>query len=151
MKEKKSTKKVFIDGPITPDFISNSIAKHQSKTSIGAHQIFLGQVREDQIENKNVKAIQYSAYEEMAEKEFSRIREEAFEKFDLVCMHIYHSLNLVKVGEICLFVFVSSSHREAAYEGLHFIVEQIKSKVPVFGKEIFEDETYKWKENLIND
>ncbi len=151
MQLKKTVKKVFVDGAISPEFISGSIAKHQSKTTIGAHQIFLGQVREDQIEGKNVKAIKYSAYEQMAENEFSRIREEAFEKFDLVCLHIYHSLNVVNAGEICLFVFVSSSHREASNKGLQFIVEEIKSKVPVFGKEIFEDDTYKWKENLNND
>ena len=53
-------KNVFIDGPITPEFISDSIAKHQTKTSIGAHNIFLGQVRDDKIEDKSVQAIEYS-------------------------------------------------------------------------------------------
>ena len=147
MKVKKSPKKVFIDGPISPDFISNSIAKHQSKTSIGAHQIFLGQVREDQIENKNVKAIDYTAYEEMAELEFSKIREKAFEKFELNCLHIYHSLRIVKTGEICLFVFTSSEHRAMAFDSCRFITEEIKANIPVFGKELFQDDSHQWKVN----
>ena len=50
-------KKVFIDGEITPDFIASAIAKHQSKTDIGAHNIFLGQVRADVIEGQTVSAI----------------------------------------------------------------------------------------------
>ena len=110
--EIKATKKSsFILGPIPADFIGNSIAKHQSKTSIGAHTIFLGQVRADEIDGKKVTAIDYTAYEEMAEKSFHGIREAAFDKFELSCLHIYHSLGLVKSGEICLFVFVSAPRR----------------------------------------
>lgn len=144
----KPPKKVFINGPISPEKIANSIAAHQVKTDIGAHDIFLGQVRADILEEKTVTGIHYTAYEEMAEKVFHNIREAAFEKFDLTCMHIYHSLGLVKTGEICLFVFVSSKHRKMAFDACRFIVEEIKANVPVFGKEVFEDESYKWKENI---
>ncbi len=47
-------KNVFKDGAILPEFISTSIAKHQDKTDIGAHAIFLGQVRADIIDGKTV-------------------------------------------------------------------------------------------------
>lgn len=146
MKDKKP-KSVFKEGPITSDFIGNSIYKHQTKTSIGAHNIFLGQVRADVIDDKTVAAIEYTAYEDMANKKFHDIREAAFEKFELTCMHIYHSLGTVKAGEICLFVFVSSPRRKVVFEALEYIVEAIKADVPVFGKEIFEDETHQWKVN----
>lgn len=145
--EKGKTKKVFLDGPISPQFIADSIQKHSTKTDIGAHNIFMGQVRNDVIDGKEVTAIDYSAYNEMAEKELHKIREAAFEQFDLTCMHIYHSLGIVKTGEICLFVFVSSKHRDESYKASRYIVEEIKANVPIFGKEIFEDETYVWKEN----
>ena len=92
-------------------------------------------------------AIEYSAYEEMAEQSFYEIREVAFAKYELTCMHIYHSLGIVKAGEICLFVFVSAPRRKVVFEAIEFLVEEIKQKVPVFGKEIFEDETYTWKKN----
>ena len=143
----KPKKTSFIEGPISPNFIGESIAKHQSKTTIGAHNIFLGQVRADEIEGKKVVAIDFSAYEEMAEQSFYEIRESAFAKFDLSCLHIYHSLGLVKIGEICLFVFVSAPRRKVVYEALEFLVEAIKEKAPIFGKEIFEDDSYTWKKN----
>ena len=146
MKEKK-IHKVFVNGPVSPAFIAESIAKHATKTSIGAHDIFLGQVRSDVIESKTVQAIDYSSYEEMAELKFQEIRETAFAKFDLTCMHIYHSLGKVKAGEICLFVFVSAKHRASAFEACRWIVEEIKAKVPVWGKEVFEDESYVWKKS----
>jgi molybdopterin synthase catalytic subunit len=146
MKEKKKHN-VFVYGPITPEFIANSIAKHSTKTDIGAHDIFLGQVRNDIIEDKTVVAINYEAYQEMADELFHEIREAAFVKYNLVCMHIYHSLGVVKAGEICLFVFVSSKHRKEAFEACQDIVEQIKAMTPIWGKEIFEDDSYVWKEN----
>ena len=138
----------FVDGPIKADFIAQSILKHQSKTNIGTHQIFLGQVRADNINEKKVKAIHYSAYEEVAIKELAVIREEAFKKFDLVCLHIYHSLSEVRAGDICMFVFVSSQHREESSKAIHYLVEEIKKRIPVFGKEIFEDNTHQWKTNI---
>ena len=138
---------VFIHGAISPEFIAKSIAKHQSKTDIGAHDIFLGQVRSDVIDGKEVKAIEYSAYEEMANRQFFEIKEEAFQKFNLSCLHIYHSIGPVNAGGICLFVFASSAHRKTVFEALQFVVEQIKQKVPVFGKELFEGDSYQWKVN----
>lgn len=143
----KKVKKVFVQGAISPDKIAGSISSHQSKTEIGAHSIFLGQVRADIVEGKTVMAIDYSAYEEMAEKEIHTIRESAFSKFDLTCAHIYHSLGIVPTGQICLFIFTSSPHRKGAIDANQYILDAVKTRVPVFGKELFEDDTYQWKQN----
>ena len=146
MTERKP-KNVFIEGAITSEFIGESIAKHQSKTTIGAHNIFLGQVRADEVDGNPIKAIEYTAHLEMANAKFHEIREATFEKFNLTCMHIYHSLEEVKAGEICLFVFVSSPKRKEVFKALEYVVEEIKAKVPVFGKELFEDNSHQWKVN----
>ena len=146
MSERK-IKNVFLEGAISPSFIGDSIAKHSTKKDIGAHSLFLGQVRNDMIDNKPVKAIDYSAYREMAEERFHEIREDAFSKYSLTCMHIYHSLGRVMTGEISLFVFTSSKHRKDAIEACYYIVNRIKEEVPVWGKEIFEDESFTWKQN----
>ena len=143
----KKIKKVFIEGAISPDKIAKSIAHHQVKRDIGAHSIFLGQVRADEIEGKIVRAIEYSAYDEMAEVQFHEIRERTFDKYNLTCMHIYHSKGVVNAGEICLFVFTSSVHRKEAVDACRYVVEEIKAKVPIFGKELFEDDSFVWKTN----
>ena len=146
MKTKKP-KNVFKEGAISSEFIATSIAKHQSKTNIGAHNIFLGQVRADEIDGKTVSAVEYTVYKEMANTKFHDIRETAFNRFNLTCMHIYHSLGKVNAGEICMFVFVSSTRRKKVFKAIEFIVEEIKANVPVFGKEIFEDQSHQWKVN----
>lgn len=146
MKEKK-VKKSFIEGAISPEKIASSIAHHQHKVDIGGHAIFLGQVRADEIEGKLVKLIEFTAYKELAEEKIAEIREDIFQKYPLICMHIYHSLGEIKAGEICLFVFTSSKHRKPAQEACDELVERIKAEVPIWGKEIFGDETSQWKEN----
>lgn len=140
-------KKIFLEGAIPSEFIADSIAKHQSKHSIGAHNIFLGQVRADEVGGKKVSAIEFTAYEEMALEKAHEIREAAFEKFDLTCLHIYHSLGNVAVGGVCIFVFVSAPRRKQVYQATEWLVNQVKTEVPIFGKEIFENEESQWKVN----
>ena len=146
-KEPKKIKNIFVSGAISSTLIAEQIQKHSTKTDIGAHQIFLGQIRADVIDNKQVTAIEYTAYEEMALEKMHEIREAIFAKYPLTCLHVYHSLGRVSAGSICLFVFASSAHRKAAVEGCAELVERIKAELPIWGKEIFEDENYQWKEN----
>ena len=143
MNEKKM-RTIFVEGPIAAQFIADSISKHSTKKSIGAHSIFMGQVRNDMIAGMEVLAIEYTAYTDMANERMAEIREQLFSKYALTCMHIYHSLGMVKSGELSLFVFTSSAHRNAAIDACEEIVDRIKKELPIWGKELF-DEGYVWK------
>lgn len=145
----KKPKNIFTLGPIAPKFVADSISKHSTQTSIGAHSIFLGQVRNDTVNDQQVIAIDYTTYEEMCLEKMHVIREEIFAKYPLTCMHIHHSLGSVKAGEISLFVFTSSAHRKAAIDSCEEVVERIKAELPIWGKEIFENSSYQWKENKL--
>jgi molybdopterin synthase catalytic subunit len=144
----RKPKNIFVHGPIAASFIGESIAKHSTNTAIGGHAIFLGQVRADIINEKKVAEIEYAVYEEMALEKMHEIREAIFTKYPLTCMHVYHSLGKIVAGEICLFVFTSSAHRKAAIDACNETVERIKAELPVWGKEIFEDDTHQWKSPL---
>lgn len=143
----KNYKNIFIQGAIPPDFIAKSIKQHNSKTNIGAHSIFLGQIREDEIDTSKVTAIEYTCYQEMANKHMHEIREDIFAKYPLSCMHVYHSLGKIKTGELCFFVFTSSAHRTQAMAACEEVVNRIKKELPIWGKELFEEENYQWKKN----
>lgn len=146
MAERK-IKHIFTQGAVTPGFIAESIGKHASQTAIGGHSIFLGQVRADVTEGRKVIAIEYTAYEEMAMERMHQIREDIFAKYPITCMHVHHSLGMVQTGEICLFVFTSSAHRAAAIEACSETVERLKVELPIWGREILEDESHQWKVN----
>ena len=142
-----SIKNIFVNGAIASSFIEESIRKHSSKTAIGGHSIFLGQVRADIIDGTPCAAIEYTAYEAMANEQMHAIREAILEKYALTCMHVYHSLGRVAAGEICLFIFTSAPHRKAAIAACEEAVESIKAGLPVWGREILEDDSYQWKTN----
>jgi molybdopterin synthase catalytic subunit len=144
----KKYKNIFVQGAVSTDQIGRSIQSHSEKKQIGAHSIFLGQVKDDEKKGGRVQMIRYSTYEEMALAKATEIREELFSKFDLTCMHIYHSLGEVKAGEICLFVFVSSPHRKNAIEACSELIERIKKELPIWGEEVINKELKTWKENF---
>jgi molybdopterin synthase catalytic subunit len=146
MKDKK-IRDIFIPRAISADFIAESINKHSTKNEIGAHSIFLGQIRADSVDNRSVAAIEYTAYEEMANQKMFLIREEVIEKYNLTCMHVYHSLGRVETGGISLFVFTSAPHRIEAIHACEETVERIKKELPVWGREILSDDSYHWKKN----
>ncbi len=141
-------KTIFRNGPISPAFVAEQLEAHEKKQQIGAHQLFFGQVRADPLPDGSlVKAIEYTAYEEMANQKLSVFREELFAKHKLSCLHVYHSLGLVPAGKLCLLIFVSSPHRTAAMHACTELVEYIKSELPIWGKELGE-ESHQWKINL---
>ncbi|HRD53210.1 MAG TPA: molybdenum cofactor biosynthesis protein MoaE [Flavobacteriales bacterium] len=150
-----SVKDIFVDGPIDPAFVGTSIAKHATRMDIGAHEIFLGQVRADAVAGADdhppaatVAAIEYTAYRDMALERMTAIREEAFAKWpSMTCLHVHHSLGTIKAGELCFMVFTSAPHRMAAREAVAWVVDRIKAELPIFGKEILSNATHLWKRN----
>ena len=136
----------LINGPITQNVITHLMEKMTEKTDTGGHSVFLGQVRADEINGKRVKAIEYSAYEGMVKIEAEKIKEKVLSEFsDVKSIDIVHSTGIVKAGEISLFVLVSAGHRHQAIEACSKTVELIKEKLPVWKKEIFDDDSHKWK------
>lgn len=136
----------LITGPVTPALISEMVEKMGRKTDSGGHMIFLGQVRADEIGGKKVKAIEYSAYSEMVTVEAENIKKTILSEFcDVKSIGIIHSTGTVKAGEISLLVYVSAGHRKQAMEACNKTVEIIKANLPVWKKEIFEDDSHIWK------
>ena len=134
------------EGPVSQSLISSLIEKMGSKTDSGGHMIFLGQVRADEINGKKVKAIEYSAYIELVTVEADKIKEKIYSGFpDVKSIDIIHSTGIVRAGEISLLVLVSAGHRQQAMQACSKTVELIKENLPVWKKEIFEDDSHVWK------
>ena len=126
--------------------ISQLIEKAGSNTNSGGHSIFLGQVRADEVNGKKVKAIEYSAYEELVTAEVEKIKRIILSEFnDVKSIDIIHSTGVVRAGEISLLVFISAVHRHQAVQASSKAVELIKENLPVWKKEIFEDDSHIWK------
>jgi molybdopterin synthase catalytic subunit len=139
----------LVAGPIDAARITSAIVTGQSHMNTGACNIFLGQVRNDVKEGKLVCSIEYSCFEAMALESLESICSEAIREFGLNYVQVVHSMGMVEAGGICLAVIVHSGHRNESFVACRKIVEQIKAKVPIWGKELYGDDSHSWKVNTL--
>ena len=139
---------ILINGPITQYLIIHLIEKVGERTDVGGHSLFIGQVRADEIDGKKVIAIEYSAYDEMVKGVADKIKETLLSEYtDVRSIDIVHSTGTVMAGEISLLVLVSAGHRHQAMLACSKTVELIKEKLPVWKREIFDDNSHRWNQN----
>jgi molybdopterin synthase catalytic subunit len=100
----------------------------------GAVVVFDGIVRDDGITGMEVEA-----YGDVAVAEMEKIAQNATEQFRLRHVDIIHRIGQLPVGETLLVIVVSAGHREEAYAGSRYIIEEIKKSVPVWKKELTKD------------
>jgi len=104
----------------------------------GGITLFVGTVR-NHTNGKEVKRLDFSAYEPMAIKEMHIIAEQALEKFSISKIAIHHAVGNLHIGDVPVIIAVSSAHRGAAFEACQFAIDTLKETVPIWKKEHFED------------
>jgi len=140
--------KCLIDGPIKSEAVARLVEESGRGGHSGGQSFFIGRVRADLKEGKIVKAIEYSAYENMVQAEAEKIKNEILSEFtDAHTVDILHSTGVVRTGEVSLLVVTSAGHRHHAVEACRKTVELIKERLPVWKKEIYDDDSSAWKQN----
>ncbi|MDX9771819.1 MAG: molybdenum cofactor biosynthesis protein MoaE [Bacteroidales bacterium] len=130
--------RILFEGAISPLLISELITLGNDDVSAGAVSIFIGKVRDDEVNGKRVTAIEYSAYKEMAEKEAEDIIKTVRSAFSGVRkVIIVHSTGTVKAGDVSLFLMVTAVSRDHATRACRHTLEMIKEHLPVWKKELF--------------
>ena len=128
----------LVGGPITPILISELMTMGDENAGTGAVSVFIGKVRDDEVDGRRVSAIEYSAYEEMAVREADGIAGAVRSAFsDVRSVIIVHSLGVVRAGETSLFIMVTAGHRDHATRACRHTLEMVKEKLPIWKKELF--------------
>jgi len=109
----------------------------------GGTCVFLGTVR-DGPEERGVRAIEYSAYEEMVEGEFGRLVADARSRWPEVRIAVRHRLGTIAAGEASIAIAVAAPHRAQAFEACRYVIEEVKRRVPVWKKELRTDGSEVW-------
>ena len=115
--------------------------------SAGALSIFMGNVR-NRGRFGNVSEIHYEAYSEMAEEKMREIENEAQTRWGIKKLVAIHRIGNLKVGETSIIIGVSSEHREEAFEACKYVINNVKTRVPIWKKEISE-ESQKWTDGIL--
>lgn len=108
----------------------------------GATVSFLGTVRDDGIDSMEVEA-----FREAALAELEAIRDEAMSRFSLKAAQVAHRTGSLDVGEAIVAIVCSAEHRDEAFRGCRYIIEQLKIRAPFWKKEISR-EGERWVEGV---
>ena len=76
---------------------------------------------------------------EMAEKEMKKIRQETIKRWSLEGMAMAHRTGRLEIGDSSVFIAISSAHRAEAFEACRFAIDSLKTTVPIWKKEHYED------------
>jgi molybdopterin synthase catalytic subunit len=108
----------------------------------GGIATFLGLVR-NQHEGRAVLGLDYSAYAPMAEAECARIVEEAERRWP-ARVALRHRVGSLEIGDVAVAVAAAAAHRDAAFAACRYLIEETKSRVPIWKKELYADGTVAW-------
>jgi molybdopterin synthase catalytic subunit len=104
----------------------------------GAINVFLGVVRNNNI-GRSVRYLEYDAYPSMAERVMAELAGQAKERFGLIDVAVLHRTGRLEIGETSLLIAVSCGHRAESFEAGHWLVDEIKKRVPVWKKEVWDN------------
>jgi len=121
------------------------VAARQSvaDNSCGALVVFEGWIR-DHNEGQAVERLEYEVYRPLAVKEGTIIIAEAVEKFGISHVMCIHREGLLELSDIAVIVCVSSPHRGEAFDACRYIIDEVKSRLPIWKKEHYLSGISEW-------
>jgi molybdopterin synthase catalytic subunit len=129
----------LVERPIDPAALLRVVAD----PAAGATTLFLGTVRNAD-DGRPVTGIDYHAYAGMAVAELGTILREASDQFGTCGIRAEHRIGYLTVGEISVAIAVSHARRAPALAAAHYVIDEIKRRVPIWKREHYADGTRQW-------
>ena len=137
---KPCTKIDIVAGGVRPGLVNEAL----ENPAHGGIAVFYGAVR-NLNHGRIVTAVSYECHKALAEKELTRIISEARSKWgDAIDVVVLHGTGRLRVGDISVAIGVSSPHRSEAFEGCRYIIEELKTRVPIWKQEHYVDGDSEW-------
>ena len=106
-----------------------------SHASVGGIVVFEGVVR-DNARGKQVRYLEYDVYPEMAVQQIGEIVAEAQRRWGIERVAVAHRIGRLEIGEASVIIVVASPHRGEAFEACRYIIDTLKTTVPIWKKEV---------------
>ena len=132
-------------GITSEEIIPSELIIQLEEPDCGAIATFSGTVRK-QNNNRDVTKLHYQSYKTLAVKEGNIILVEALKQFEVANVLCLHRIGELNIGDLAVWVGVSSGHRDAAFKACRYIIDEIKTSVPIWKKEIYVDGDSGWLE-----
>jgi molybdopterin synthase catalytic subunit len=110
---------------------------------VGGYASFEGWVR-DHNDGRAVHGLRYEAYPALAQREGEAIMDEALARFDILDAACMHRTGDLAIGELAVWVGVTAAHRDAAFAACRYVIDEVKSRVPIWKHERYADGDAGW-------
>lgn len=127
---------------------SDPIAAETLKESLlnpgaGGFCVFEGWVRNEN-DGRTVERLEYEAYEPLVISEGEQVLAEARQRFPYLEARCVHRTGLLEIGDMAVWVGVSSAHRDEAFKACRYIIDELKVRLPIWKKEYYVDGDSGW-------
>ena len=129
----------FTDAPID----TGAARRELQDAGAGGYASFEGWVR-DHNEGQAVSRLEYEAFADLAVKEGETIVREALQRYRLKHALAVHRVGALAVGDMAVWVGVSSEHRGEAFEACRYIIDEVKHRLPIWKKEHYRNGDSGW-------
>ena len=117
---------------------TESILRAFKRPEDGAIVTFDGIVR-NHSRGRRTLFLEYTAYEVMALRQMEELAQTALKKFAIRDLRIEHRLGHLEIGETSVYIAVASAHRAPAFDACRWLIDTLKTTVPIWKQEYFED------------
>ena len=129
---------------VTADAIDAAFLKDAlSNPGAGGFCAFEGWVRNVN-EGRQVQRLEYEAYAPLVISEGKKVLAEARTRFPYLEARCVHRIGLLEIGDLAVWVGVASAHRDEAFKACRFIIDELKTRLPIWKKEHYVDGDSGW-------
>lgn len=114
---------------------ADEVIQLASSPKAGGTVSFVGTVR-DNSDGSPVSEIELESAQDMALQDLVRIGRAAISNFKLCKLVVRHRIGRLKVGDKIIIIAVSAPHRDEAFQGCRFVIDELKKTTPIWKKEI---------------
>jgi len=132
------------DRPISASELASFIGARTD----GAIVTFEGRVR-SRNQERSVIRLHYEAYDAMANEVLEQIAKEARERSGAGEVAVQHRSGTLTVGEVSVAIVACAPHRSAAFDATRYVIEQIKTRMPIWKREEYEDGSSRWLDGSV--
>lgn len=112
-----------------------SLPTEVGRPDAGAVVVFVGTARDHSEGRSGITHLMYEAYREHVEDRVAGIVDEARARWPILDVVVEHRTGRVEVGEPSVAVAVSAAHRDAAFEACRYLIDELKSRAPIWKQE----------------
>lgn len=113
----------------------NALVASVTDPGTGGIVVFEGVVR-DNARGKQVRYLEYDVYPEMAVQQIREILAEAERRWNVDRVAVAHRIGRLEIGEASVIIVVATPHRAEAFEACRYIIDTLKTTVPIWKKEV---------------